>query len=163
MPIYEFYCSKCHMIFNFLSKSINITRTPVCPRCKKRNLKRQISSFAVTSGGNAPDGPDDMPFDEQKMERAITELAGDAENINENDPKAAAQLMRKFSKMTGMELGEGMEQAIDRMEAGEDPEQIEADMGSLMEDEEPFILSGKKGRGSHAMPPPGRDQTLYEL
>ena len=34
-------------------------------------------------------------------------LAGEAENINEDDPKQAAQLMRKLTHMTGMELGPG--------------------------------------------------------
>ena len=32
-------------------------------------------------------------------------LAGEAENINEDDPRQAANLMRKLTDMTGMELG----------------------------------------------------------
>ena len=51
-------------------------------------------------------------------------LAGEADNINEDDPRQAADLMRKLTHMTGMELGSGMEEALSRMESGEDPESV---------------------------------------
>ena len=35
--------------------------------------------------------------------------------------------MRKLTDVTGLKLGPGMEEALNRMEAGEDPEQVEAD------------------------------------
>ena len=54
MPIYEFYCPDCHTIFNFLSKSINTTKRPHCPKCKGRKLRREVSSFALT--GRAEEG-----------------------------------------------------------------------------------------------------------
>ena len=95
--------------------------------------------------------------------RLVLVESREVENLDENDPRQAAQLMRKFSSMTGMELGEGMQQAIDRMEAGEDPEAIEADMGDLMDKEEPFVLPGKKGARSLHHLPPRRDETLYEM
>ena len=163
MPIYEFYCPGCHTLYSFLSKSVNTSKNPNCPRCKKRKLDRQVSAFALTGNATEDGGLDDLPFDESKMERAITELAGDAEGINEDDPRQAAQLMRKFSKMTGMEFGEGREEAIGRMESGEDPEKVEAEMGDLMEKEDPFVLPGKKGRESLRRAAPRRDETLYEM
>ncbi|MDH3798752.1 MAG: zinc ribbon domain-containing protein, partial [Desulfobacterales bacterium] len=43
MPIYEFYCEDCNTIFNFFSKSVNTTKTPKCPNCKKKRLSRQMS------------------------------------------------------------------------------------------------------------------------
>lgn len=46
MPIYEFYCSRCHMIFNFFSTTINTEKRPNCPRCRKTRLVRQMSAFA---------------------------------------------------------------------------------------------------------------------
>lgn len=162
MPIYEFYCFRCNTLYSFLSKSINTTTRPRCPRCKKPKLERQVSAFAMTGKAREDDGMGDLPFDESKMERAITELAGDAEGINEDDPRQAARLMRKFSQMTGMEFGAGMEEAIGRMESGEDPERIEAEMGDIMESEDPFILPGKRG-GGVGRQPPRRDETLYEM
>lgn len=92
-------------------------------------------------------------------------LAREAEGIDENNPRQAADMMRKLTEMTGVELGPQMQEALRRMEAGEDPEQVEADMGDLLEEEEPFLLPGQKGRGLGAVrkAPPRRDDTLYEL
>ena len=87
---------------------------------------------------------DDLPIDESKMEHAMMTLAGEAEKIKEDDPRQAADLMRKLSDMTGLKLGQGMEEALARMEQGEDPEQIEADMGDRLEQDDLFALTGKR-------------------
>ena len=164
MPIYEFYCPDCNTIFNFFSRTINTTKTPTCPKCNKRKLERQMSAFAFTGKAKEGGEDDDLPFDESKMEKAMQMLATEADQINEDDPRQAANLMRKLTDMTGMELGSGMEEALRRMERGEDPEQIEAEMGDLLESEDPFLINGKKGRGAHgAKRAPIRDETLYDL
>jgi len=123
-----------------------------------------MSVFSFTGNASEENGMDDLPVDEDKMEKAMQVLAREAENINEDDPKQAANLMRKLTEMTGMELGSGMEEALVRMEKGEDPETIEAEMGDLLEGEDPFVLSGKKGGfNSHNRKPPIKDDTLYDL
>ena len=96
------------------------------------------------------------------MERVLAGIAQEAQNINEDDPRQMAQLMRKFSQQTGLSLGGGMEEAISRMEAGEDPDKIEAEMGELLENEDPFAAMRKKIRGG-CTSPPAEDDTLYEL
>ncbi|MBS3757220.1 MAG: zinc ribbon domain-containing protein [Desulfobacterales bacterium] len=163
MPIYEFYCKDCHTIFNFYSKTIDTKKVPICPKCRKTKLTRKISLFAVT--GRAEEGGDeDLPVDEPRMEKAMEWMARQAEHIDEDDPRQAADLMRKFTDMTGVELGSGMQEALRRMEAGEDPEQVEAEMGDALEGEEPFIMPGKKGfKSIKRRLPPQRDETLYEL
>lgn len=164
MPIYEFYCPDCNVLFNFFSRTINTSKRPLCPRCQERTLERQMSAFAFT--GKAKDGNDgeDLPFDESKMEKAMQMLATEADRINEDDPRQAANLMRKLTDMTGMELGAGMEEALRRMERGEDPEQVEAEMGDVLESEDPFMLPDKQGkRHRGARPAPRRDETLYDL
>ena len=163
MPIYEFYCSDCHTIFSFFSKTINTAKRPMCPKCRKRKLERQVSAFAMTGKAKEGGGSDDLPFDEGKMEKAVTALAGEAENIKDDDPRQAAQLMRKFTKMTGMELGKGMTEALNRMESGEDPEAIEKEMGDLLEKEDPFQMPEKKGGKGAKNRPPSRDETLHEM
>ena len=164
MPIYEFYCEDCHTIYNFFSKSVNTTKKPKCPSCKTKTLSRQMSAFAFTGKAKEDSDMDDLPFDEGKMEKAMNMLAGEAENMNEEDPRQAANLMRKLTDMTGMELGPGMQEALKRMEAGEDPDAIEAEMGDLLEDEEPFMMPEKKGRAKGARrAAPRRDETLYDL
>ena len=164
MPIYEFYCEDCNTIFNFFSKSVNTTKKPKCPQCKTATLSRQMSAFAFTGKAKEDGDLADLPFDESKMEKAMQMLAGEAEKINEDDPRQAANLMRKLTDMTGLELGPGMQEALKRMEAGEDPDAIEAEMGDLLEGEEPFALPETKGTAKgRKRPAPKRDETLYDL
>jgi hypothetical protein len=150
------------MIFNFFSRTINTEKQPPCPKCDRKKLDRQMSSFAVLRGlkEDADTGLPDI--DETKLEKAMSALAGEAERINEDDPRQAAQLMRKLTEMTGLELGSGMEEALSRMEAGEDPEQIEAEMGDLLEGEDPILPQGQRKIGRKRQPP-RKDETLYEL
>ena len=50
------------------------------------------------------------------------------------------------------------------MESGEDPEKIEAEMGDLLEGEDPFELPEKKGNVDKLpRAAPRRDETLYDL
>jgi putative FmdB family regulatory protein len=162
MPIYEFYCKKCHMIFNFFSGSVDVEKRPTCPQCKKTKLDRQMSTFSSPRNrGEEEDLP--LPdMDEHKMEQAMSLLANEAEHMDENDPRQAANLMRKLTDMTGLKLGSGMEEALSRMEAGEDPEQIEAEMGDLLEEENPFDLKSTLNRIPKKRPPKV-DETLYYL
>jgi len=163
MPIYEFYCPDCHVVFNFFSKSINTEKRPSCPRCARERLDRRMSVFA-TPRNQGEEGETPMPdFDESKMEKAMSLLAREAEHMDEDDPRQAANLMRKLTDMTGLNLGSGMEEALSRMEAGEDPEAIEAEMGDLLEGEEPFAFEKKSVGGLVRYLPPEVDETLYDL
>jgi putative FmdB family regulatory protein len=164
MPIYEFYCPDCNTLFNFFSKTINTSKKPSCPRCRKRKLERQMSAFAFTGKARETEDGEDLPFDESKMEKAMQMMESEAGRMDEDDPRQAANLMRKLTDMTGMELGDGMQEALRRMESGEDPEQIEAEMGDLLEGEDPFLMPGKKGKaGGTTRRAPDRDETLYDL
>ena len=101
-------------------------------------------------------------MDETQMERAMNTLAREAEHMDENDPRQAANLMRKLTDMTGLDLGAGMEEALSRMEAGEDPEKIEQEMGDLLEGEEPFDFKQKSYKAPKKRPPKV-DEKLYYL
>lgn len=162
MPIYEFYCRECHMIFNFFSKSVNTRKAPVCPRCRKIKLDRRMSVFATPKNRSEDDEMPLPDFDESKMEKAMSLLEKEIEHVDENDPRQTANLMRKLTDMTGLNLGSGMEAALQRMEAGEDPETIEAEMGDILEEEEPFSLKKKLLKASKYRPP-RVDETLYDL
>ncbi len=170
MPIHEFYCPDCHRIFNFLARRPNVSKRPACPCCTRTHLERRISRFAISKGqSEAAQAPDDMDLppglDEAKMERVLTEMASEAENINENDPRQMARMMRKLYDGTGLSLGEGMDEAMRRMETGEDPDAIEADMGDLLENEDFLFGKGKSGLKGMArrLRPPEVDETLYDL
>jgi putative FmdB family regulatory protein len=168
MPIYEFYCEACHTVYSFFAKTVNTDKRPDCPDCGRSELERQVSLFATTGEAKEPGDTDDLPVDGSKMEQAMESLAGEAATLNEDDPRQAAQLMRKLSHETGLQYGSGIEEALGRMEAGEDPETIEAEMGDRLESEDPFVLPSTGGTGSprganRLRRPPRRDETLHEL
>jgi len=164
MPIYEFYCSRCHTIFNFFSSRVNTSAHPLCPRCGKQKLDRQISLFAIAGKFEGQGESEDFSVDGARMERAMNALVREADRVNKEDPRQAADLMRRMSEITGLKMGQGMEEALRRMERGEDPDQIETEMGDLLKSEDPFAPDAKKTRNvSGPMGRPDRDETLYEL
>ena len=105
------------------------------------------------------------------MTQAMERLAGEAESLSEDDPRQAAALMRRFSELSGMPLGDGMRDALQRLEKGEDPERIEEEMGDLLENEDPFDAERgeepdaqtAKARSRRNTRPIRYDDTLYEL
>src|SRR5215469_15586779 len=152
MPIYEFACPKCRKIFSFLSKRINPDRLPVCPKCGNKKLEKQLSRFAMTrglaesagQGDSGDEGP--MPdLDDPRVARAMAEMERDMEHLDENNPKHMAHMMRKMKDImpAGTVLKE-LDVAIKRLEAGEDPEKIEEDMGDILGD----FMGGEEGGGS---------------
>lgn len=163
MPIYEFFCKDCNTIFNFFSSRINTDKKPDCPKCGRKQLEKMMSTFA-TIGKAKEQGEDPLAgLDETRMEQAFEGLMREAENINEEDPRQMATLMRTFSDKTGVSLGEPMEEALARMEAGEDPDQIEKEMGDLLEGDEGFSLEAMKKKVRSGRRPPVHDEKLYEL
>ena len=162
MPIYEFYCDSCNVIFNFLSSRINTSSLPDCPRCGKEKISRQISKFAVLRSGDKTEDDSLAGLDETKMEKAFESLMKEAESINEEDPRQMASLMRKFSDRTGLNLGGAMEEAISRMEAGEDPDKIEQEMGDMLGDDT-LSLEALQKKARSGRPKPVQDEKLYRL
>jgi len=176
MPIYEFYCGRCHTVFSFLSRRVDTTKRPGCPRCGLSALERRTSRFAVSKGRPEPTegGADVDDLDDARMDQAMDTLARDAEGVDENDPRQVAGLMRRFYGTTGLALGGTMEEAIRRMEAGEDPDAIESELGEALEQEDPFGGEGGSAEGGppgsgrlkairRRLRPPAVDQALYEM
>jgi putative FmdB family regulatory protein len=168
MPIYEFACSKCRKIYSFLSKRINPDRVPVCPKCGNKKLSKQVSAFAFTKGSKEPTAASDEgadhdvgptpDFDDPRVARAMSEMERDMEHMDENNPKHMAHMMRKMKDlMPPGTVPKELDVAIKRLEAGEDPEKIEEDMGEalsgLMGDEE----GGPGGGGGYS-----KDSGLYD-
>lgn len=170
MPVYEFYCQECHRIYRFLSRRIDTESRPDCPRCGRDALERRPSTFAVSRGLEESAGDD--PFanmDEAALERAMAGLAADADKIDEDDPRQAAQLMRRMFDATGLPVGGAMEEMLRRMEAGEDPDAVEEEMGDALSDEEALLGEGAAGNSGGRIDrlrrrlPPNVDPELYEL
>ena len=153
MPIYEYACPKCRVIFNFLSKRINPEGLPKCPKCGNKKMTKQLSRFAMTRGLQEPKGKTEadtgeppMPdMDDPRIERAMMEMERDMEHMDENNPRHMAHMMRKMKDlMPPGTVPKELDVAIKRLEAGEDPEKIEQDMGDVLGD---FMGGPEEGGG----------------
>jgi putative FmdB family regulatory protein len=160
MPIYEFACPKCRKIFSFFSKRVNPDRLPVCPKCGNKKLKKELSRFAMNRGLSEPAGAEDegpMPdMDDPRVARAMAEMEQDMAQLDENNPKHMAHMMRKMKDiMPAGSVPKELDIAIKRLEAGEDPEKIEEDMGDVLGD----LMGGEgeAGGGGYA-----KDAGLYD-
>jgi putative FmdB family regulatory protein len=165
MPIYEFACPKCRRIFSFLSKRVNPDRLPVCPKCGNNKLSKQISRFAMSKGLKelpaktemAGDEPPMSDLDDPRVERAMMEMERDMEHLDENNPKHMAHMMKKMKDlMPPGSMPKELDGAIKRLEAGEDPEKIEADMGDVLGD---FMGGPEGGAGGGGYT---KDSALYD-
>ena len=162
MPIYEFACPRCRRIYSFLSQRVNPGRPPVCPKCGSKKMSKQVSRFALTRGlaesavpteSGEPPMPD---LDDPRVERAMMELERDMEHLDENNPRHMAHMMKKMKDlMPPGSVPKELDVAIKRLEAGEDPEQIEADLGDVLGD----FMGGETGGGNGGYT---RDSGLYD-
>jgi putative FmdB family regulatory protein len=165
MPIYEFACPKCRRIYSFLSKRVNPGRLPACPKCGNKKLSKQVSRFAMSKGlkesapgtSRADEGGPPMPdLDDPRVERAMMEMERDMAQLDENNPKHMAHMMRKMKDlMPPGSMPKELDTAIKRLEAGEDPEKIEADMGDVLGD----LMGGPEGGGGGGYT---KDEGLYD-
>jgi len=161
MPIYEFACPKCRVSFNFLSRRVNPDHLPTCPKCGNKKMVKQMSRFAMTRGLKEPaakndDSNEPMPdLDDPRVMRAMSEIERDMEHLDENNPRHLAQMMRKMKDvMPPGTMPKEMDIAIKRLEAGEDPEKIEEDMGDVFGD---MMGEGGPGGGGYT-----QDSGLYD-
>jgi hypothetical protein len=121
-----------------------------------------MSLFANLSGGKGEKEEGMPPLDEARLEKAMAMLVREAGTMNEDDPRQAAMLMRKLTDVTGISMGPGMEEALNRLEKGEDPDKIEEEMGDMLAEEEPLLLEGGRRKGGKRSQP-RVDETLYDL
>ena len=159
MPIYEFLCPSCNVIYSFLSRTIDTRKVPSCPKCGAEDLRRVPSRFGVSAsrksaeGDTGGQGPD---LDDPRVERELMKLAAEMEGMDENDPRQMARAVRKMAEIAGEPVTPAMEEMIRRLEAGEDPERVEEELGDALEEE-----MGEDGMGLPGEPT--RDDGLYPM
>ena len=94
--------------------------------------------------------------DDPRVERAMMEMERDLAHLDENNPKHMAHMMRKMKDlMPPGTVPKELDVAIKRLEAGEDPEKIEADMGDVLGD---FMGGSEGGTGGSYT----KDDGLYD-
>jgi putative FmdB family regulatory protein len=157
MPIFEFLCPTCNRIYAFLSLSPQPTRQPTCPRCGAVDLTRVASAFAV--GGRrerAAAKEQSQGANDDRMENEMMRMASEFGEDDAEDPRAMARMMRRMADASGEPVTPAMAEMLRRLEAGEDPETLEEELGPQLEGE-----LGEDGsmRGGGS---PTRDGGLYD-
>jgi putative FmdB family regulatory protein len=168
MPIYEYYCKSCHTVFNFFARSSRAYDAPACPNCNRKPLEKKISRFAISRGMQENSVPDALSeMDEGRMDSAMMAMAARLESVDESDPRAMASAMRELFQSTGMQPNETIQEAMRRMEAGEDPDKVEEEMGSDLDATDPEAMftapTNALGRLRRMLEPPNVDPNLYDL
>jgi hypothetical protein len=90
----------------------------------------------------------------------MAEMERDMEQMDENNPRHMARVMKKMKDlMPPGSMPKELDTAIKRLEAGEDPERIEQDMGDVLGDlmGGPDAEGGRGGGGGYT-----RDSGLYD-
>jgi hypothetical protein len=175
MPIYEFFSPQTRKIYTFFARSLAYAgKTPRCPDNPKAKMEKLLSSFSVT--GRAKEKPD-LPGggegpDDPRLEQAMAEMEREFGGMDESnaDPRQIARMMRKMSALTGDKMPAQMEEMIARMEKGEDPEKLEEEYGSSLEDFDPAAAAADAGPESDLSRLRRlrrrriqRDPTMYEM
>jgi predicted nucleic acid-binding Zn ribbon protein len=129
MPTYDFICNNCEKRFDvFMTFNEYDTlasrggrssgeKTIHCEHCKSDNVRRRMTKVRIAKS------------DESRMESMANDFPG-FDGI-EDDPKALGQMMRKIGGETGEELPAEFDEVVDRLEAGQSPEEIESVLPDL--------------------------------
>jgi len=120
MPIYEYKCDDCNRKVSlfFPSFSAADARTAAgenkCPQCQSTKLTKMMSKAslirATPSGDNGLLDPSEQIMD----------------GLNEDDPREIARWARQMKDSMGpdLDMGPEFDQAIARIESGEDPDRV---------------------------------------
>ncbi|MCL4534862.1 MAG: zinc ribbon domain-containing protein [Bacteroidetes bacterium] len=111
MPVYEYRCSRCGRLTSLLVRSYQPPASPRCARCGSDQVQRTVSRVAV------------LRSEESRLESlADPSQFGD---VDENDPRSVARWARRMGSELGEDMGDEFDDMVERMEAGEMPEEAQ--------------------------------------
>lgn len=117
MPYYDYQCLDCDKRFQKFFTYAEYGTIPVeCPKCRSKNVRRRIGKIRV------------MRSDESRLENLA-----DPDNLADldEDPRALGRMMRSMSEEVGEEMPPEFDEVVDRLEAGQSPDEIEKSMPDL--------------------------------
>ena len=115
MPIYEYRCAGCGRRVSVFLRSIQSGGAAACPHCVSHDLARLISRVAVV----------------RSEESRLDGLASDAglADLDERDPRSLARWARRMGREMGEYLGPDFDEVVERLEAGEMPDDMGEEEG----------------------------------
>lgn len=119
MPLYEYRCLKCRKRFSiFMTCQEYGTRPVICTHCGSDQVQRKIGRIRVA-----------------RSEESLLEDFSDPSQLEglEEDPRALGRMMRKMSSEVGEEMPPEFDEVVNRLEAGQSPEEIEKHLPDLPE------------------------------
>jgi putative FmdB family regulatory protein len=118
MPTYEYRCLDCRRRAAIYQRYEEYGRVPVaCPHCGGGRLERRIGRVRVARS------------EESRLDKLSD--PGDLSDVDENDPRSVARMMRRMGSEMGEDMPAEFDEVVDRLEAGESPEEIEKDIPDL--------------------------------
>ncbi len=118
MPTYEYRCTECRKRVSLFQSYDDYGKKAIqCPNCGSEALQRMINRVRFV-----------------RSEESRLDSLSDPSNwggIDEEDPRSMARMMRKMGQELGEELPPEFDEVVDRLEAGENPEEIEESMPDL--------------------------------
>jgi len=115
LPIYEYRCNGCGRRISVFQRSIQSDAAAACSHCGSRDLARLVSRVVVV----------------RSEESRLDGLASDAgmADLDESDPRSLARWARRMGREMGEELGPEFDEVVERLEAGEMPDDMEDEEG----------------------------------
>lgn len=118
MPTYEYRCLDCGRRVAIYQTFEEYGRKSVrCPKCGGANLQRHIGRVRVARS------------EESRLE-SLSDPA-DWGDVDEQDPRSLARAMRKMGQESGEEMPPEFDEVVGRLEAGEEPDEIEKSLPEL--------------------------------
>jgi putative FmdB family regulatory protein len=112
MPTYDFICNNCNQRFDvFLTFAEYGKKKVSCTHCSSKNVRRRMTKVRIAKS------------EDSRMESMTDDFSG-FEGL-EDDPKAMGRMMRKMGKEMGEEIPPEFDEVVDRLEAGQSPEEVE--------------------------------------
>jgi len=118
MPTYDFICNACEQRFDiFITFSEYGKKSVNCSHCGSDKVRRRMTKVRIAK------------TDEGRLESVANDFSG-FEGL-EDDPKALGKMMRKMGGEMGEDLPAEFDEVVDRLEAGQSPEEIESVLPDL--------------------------------
>ena len=118
MPAYDYVCNECQKRIVIYQSYEEYGRKGIqCPHCGSKKLTRKIGRVRIARS------------DDDRIESmADPSQWGD---VDQDDPRSLARFMRKMGSELGEELPPEFDEVVDRLDAGDSPEEIEKNMPDL--------------------------------